>query len=230
MWRVIKAVLAILGALLLIAFVVELGSEGKPPVYYAIRRGDTNALQRYISSGGDVNRRIPFPKGAPTLLAIAASSGRIDAVDMLLKNKADPNFYCDGFDWSLLARVVDAHESRGSNDPYLEIMKLLLAHGANPNLTNQWGHHCPALYDAAEFGDAEMIKLLLAAGADVNATNNIGQIPLHIAKNVESARLLIAAGANLKALSYGETPADVALRNHRLEVHELLTNQSARLP
>lgn len=231
MSRVISLVLAIIGALLLLVFAVWFCSRTiKPGIYYAVKNGDTAAVQQFINGGGDVNRSIKFDKLSPSLLGVAVGYGRVQTVELLLKNKADPNFIAGGFDCNPLVIVVDTHDVKGSDDPYLQIMRLLLTHGANPNLADQRGHHCPALYDAAEFGSTEMVKLLLAAGADVNATNQFGQTPLHAVKDVESARLLLAAGANCKALCYGETPADVALREKRLEVYEFLTNQCTHLP
>jgi ankyrin repeat protein len=187
-------------------------------------------VQRYIRAGGEVNRRIKLTKTAPTLLEIAIWRGQIDTVELLLKNKADPNFCGLSYDGNPLVVVVDAHEAKRSDYPYVKIMKLLLAYGANPNLSDPWGQHCRALCDAAGFGDTEMIKLLLAAGADANATNRIGQTPLHVVENEECARLLLAAGANCKALWNGETPAEVALRDRRLPVHEFLSKECARLP
>jgi ankyrin repeat protein len=230
MRHVICATLAVFGVLLIIVTLVELSTEIKPAIYYAVRNGDTNAVQRYINNGGDVNRRIQLHKVAPTLLGIAISAGRVNLVDLLLKNKADPNFIAGGFYCYPLVRVVDADEVSAPDDPYLKIMKLLLAHGANPNLIELGGHHCPALYDAANFGNTKMIKLLLAAGANPNATNEFGQIPLHIVKNVESARLLLAAGADCKALANGETPAEVASRDKRLKVYEFLLRECPRRP
>jgi ankyrin repeat protein len=219
---IVRASLMTLGIALVIIVAVVLSTGIKPSIYYAVRDGDTKKVQKYLDGGGDVNRRIKFDKLGPTLLGIAAANGQVNTVELLLKNKANPDFAGNDFSFDPLVLAVDPHKSKDSDDSDLQITRLLLANGANPNVTNQQGNHCPALYDAAEFGRTEIVKLLLEAGADVNATNYFGQTPLHTVRNVESAKLLIAAGANCKALANGETPADVALREKRLGVYDIL--------
>jgi hypothetical protein len=80
-----------------------------------------------------------------------------------------------------------------------EITKLLLQHGADPNLATDDG--TTALMYAARNGNASVIRRLLRAGATVNARNKEGMTALMFASrtfcNPEAVQLLINAGANL---------------------------------
>jgi len=70
----------------------------------------------------------------------------------------------------------------------LEIMQLLLDHGADPNKKTRYGD--TALHTAAHFGNTNVIKLLLQHEADVTITNRDGKIPALEAKNPKMAQLL----------------------------------------
>ena len=120
--------------------------------------------------------------------------------------------------------IVDAKEklgrtplvnfaARAGND--IEIPKMLLAAGADPNIgsaKSDDGHS--ALQYAAETGNLELVKLLIAAHADVNYRNAYGWTPLHQAienARPEIARLLIAHGADANLENkLGETPLELA--------------------
>ena len=64
------------------------------------------------------------------------------------------------------------------------------------------------LIDATKKGDIDKIKYLLEEGEDVNGKNIIyGNTPLHYARNVKIAELLIEAGTNVNAKNKkGQTP------------------------
>lgn len=83
----------------------------------------------------------------------------------------------------------------------IEIAKMLLAAGADPNIESAKADDSPsALQYAAETGDIELAKLLIAAQAEINHRNAYGWTPLHQAVlNVrpEIVRLLIAHGADV---------------------------------
>ncbi len=78
-------------------------------------------------------------------------------------------------------------------DKRINTLRLLLAHGANPNCG---GHRTTSLSLAV--GSPEIMKLLLESGADPNLPSCSGWVPAQSAileKDVESLRLLVAAGA-----------------------------------
>jgi ankyrin repeat protein len=104
-------------------------------------------------------------------------------------------------------------------------MKLLLAHGADPNLATK--NHTTAFMLAAGLGwrdlysegsDADAIEFLrigLERGADINAANDLGNTALHGAAERGTAKVvefLVARGARLDAKNKkGQTPLDMAL-------------------
>jgi hypothetical protein len=99
----------------------------------------------------------------------------------------------------------------------VEVMKLLLAHGADPNIPTK--DHTTPLMALAGVGytlaidhhrsareDMEALRLLLELGADVNASNDQGMTPLmgaaHRGANQE-IRVLVEHGARLDARDKG---------------------------
>ena len=114
-------------------------------------------------------------------------------------------------------------------DGRFEVLKELLARGANVNATNSWG--ATSLHEAArsEAARAELALALINAGANVNARDPGGSTPLHVAvggftgcmdgmipfwvkhsiarSRIQVAEALVAHGADLDAAdSAGRTP------------------------
>ena len=65
---------------------------------------------------------------------------------------------------------------------HLEIVKVLLAAGAEINNTDNIGK--TPLHEVSRCGRLEIVKVLLAAGAEIDNTNNYGYTPLHYASNL----------------------------------------------
>lgn len=114
-----------------------------------------------------------------------------------------------------------------ANPPDPELGRLLLAHGANPNLTAADGttalnaaagayyrHPVGANEEALEFA-----KIMIDAGADVNAANEKGEIPLHHAAvrgYNPLVQYLVDKGAELDARTKnGRTPLQFAFIDSR---------------
>jgi len=78
-----------------------------------------------------------------------------------------------------------------------------------------------ALHCIVRWGDLSAANTLIEAGIDVNKAGDLGYTPLHVAcmqGNLEMVRLLVANGANLFAMSEGDTPFSTA----RLAGHDPL--------
>lgn len=105
----------------------------------------------------------------------------------------------------------------------LEISKILLKAGANPNV--QGKKQNSPLHEAAKNGNIKLVKALLAAGANPNSINHKYKTPLHEAAkhgNLEIVRLLIIAGANPQALDVqGRTAFAIAPVHIQLFLNEL---------
>jgi ankyrin repeat protein len=185
-------------------------------------------------------------------------SGQLTAVDLikiLLAKGADPNA-------RLAAPLFQRHHSGGDralgegSTPFMraaksgdvEVMRLLLAAGADPKLThpNQanalmlaagmgWRDGSPAApsYDQGSERDAiEAIKLCMASGLDINATTNNGETALHAAisgRGSESiVRFLVESGADLNARNkQGRTPLEVAIASRR-ELNDIVAYLKAK--
>ena len=90
----------------------------------------------------------------------------------------------------------------------------------------------PRIADAARRDDIEAVRALIAGGADVNAAHGDGMTGLHWAAlngNVEMARLLLEAGATLKAATRlgAHTPLHVAAKESHGEVVAILAEAGA---
>ena len=173
-----------------------------------------------------------------TRLVMAAQSGEMNAVLVLLKQRVDVNVPLpDGttaLHWAVRWNSIDAVDQlirAGANvnavsryhvtplalactNGSAAIAERLLQAGANPNASSTGE---PPIMVASRTGDVETIKVLLAGGAPVNATETErGQTALMWAVaegNAEAANVLIEHGADVNARSRnGFTPLLFAVR------------------
>ena len=249
---------------------------------YAARQGSLDAARALLEAGANPN--LVDPDGT-TALVFAIINGHYDTAALMLDKGADPNI-ADSAGMAALYAAVDmntlgevygrpARPSTSKLTP-LELMSLLLDHGANPNAQLRTPTlaraHTPGestleegatpLMRAAKNGDAAGMRLLLAHGADpsltqknqttalmlaagfgrglgvfakdyatdqqmldgvkvlvehgvdVNAVNNKGQTAMHFAVRASDdiVRYLAAHGARLDVKDkQGRTPLDAAL-------------------
>ena len=126
--------------------------------------------------------RFPSKSDSPWPLDVAIRVDRIKDARELLNKGANPNErWGQGGDHHPLQELLDSggYEVRGR----AEYVRLLLAHGADPNLRwcpfesrgmNEWGPSCTTerasapLHFAAALGDRDVVDLLLRAGADAS--------------------------------------------------------------
>ena len=77
----------------------------------------------------------------------------------------------------------------------------MLKSGANPNVPDPRGGATPLMY-AAAVGSVEAMTRLVDGGANVNAANSTGATALMwAATDIAKVRLLLARGADVKAVS-----------------------------
>jgi uncharacterized protein len=169
---------------------------------YPVRAPDMDHLEfikLLLDHGADVNVRVCGVKSTPTVCAGDSTDTRTIFTNQWL--------YEDG-----ATAFVRAAQSGD-----VELMKLLLAHGADPKIAT--AHNVTALAAASGIGwvegitfewseaeDLEAVKMCLALGIDVNAVDTDGRTALHGAAHkgrVAVIQLLADAGAKLDAHDYG---------------------------
>jgi len=158
--------------------------NGHTPLHYAVIAGSTRAAESLLSRGAEVNAGLG-QHGGWTALDLAAAFGRAEIARLLLAHGARPS------PSSLHAALHPKN---------LEVVSLLLSHGADVNSTR--GGETPLICAAARGPSLDALKLLLTAGAKVNAKNKSGQTALHRAAasgDAEMARALLCAGADVNA-------------------------------
>ncbi len=126
-------------------------------------------------------------KKDPTLLK-TVKAGNIQGVLTLLSHGAKVDTDDDNGTTALMF---------AANLGYTEIVRSLLAAGANINLTRKI-HGLTALMLAANSCQVDVVKLLVSQGANINATNHDGSTALMIAAlkgHIEIVQVLLAANA-----------------------------------
>jgi len=222
--------------------------DGLTPMILAIMNANYDLAAMLLEKGADPNvvdvsgrgalfaavdmHRLEWLFSRPT----PKSSGKLDSADiakLLLEKGANPNA-------RLTKRVKGLQHNSGGNSnlsvgstPFMKaattsdiaLMRLLVAHGADTNLTNEGGATPLMIAAGIKWSDLsglgsqsesiEAIQLCLDHGADVNATNNLGETALHGAaeRGADSVVSFLASkGAKLDARTKnGVTPLDVTL-------------------
>jgi ankyrin repeat protein len=153
----------------------------------ASKEGEFEVVEFLLNKNVHINPNIPKDNNDLTPLMYAASRDFPKIVEILLKNKANPNLCTKN---GLTALMM------GSGDGNITIVRLLLNHKANINAKSQ--NNDTALINACYSGNIEVVKVLLKNGADVNIQRNNSQtaLDLTIKKGyTEIIKLLKKAGA-----------------------------------
>jgi uncharacterized protein len=167
-----------------------IGSQGGlTALHFAARQGAAQAVTALVSGGVAVNLPSPGDKATPLLVAII--NGHFDIAAYLLEHGADPTLVSDAgvsplyatlnVQWAPIAAYPQprAHLQQGRG--YLDMMRLLLDKGADPNArikrkvwyssynfdqssVDEMG--ATPFWRAAYAADIDAMKLLVAAGAD----------------------------------------------------------------
>ena len=138
----------------------------------ALKNGDLVSLEMMLT-GFDANIR--DPQTGRIALSIAAETGNSQIAELLLKNGADvnnrqysisgkptrPTFQQEAI---VLSGRTPLHWAIAKK--HTDIVKLLLQHGANPNVRNSAGR--TVLQEACYTNHLESAELLLQSGADIN--------------------------------------------------------------
>jgi ankyrin repeat protein len=168
--------------------------EGATPVLWAIYTGHPELAPLLLGSRapdffeacalGQTRRVAELLAGDPSVINSHSADGftglgfacffrHLDTAKLLLDRGADP-----GLPSANALRVAPLHSAVAAG--LLEVVDLLLLHGADPN-PREGGGSTP-LHSAAGHGNREIIGRLLTAGADPTAQSNDGKTPADIAR------------------------------------------------
>jgi ankyrin repeat protein len=175
---------------------------GLTALLYAARQGHFETVRTLLDAGVDINQ-VSADKTTPLMMAII--NGHFDLGMYLLERGANSKLATVA-GGTPLYRVIDLQwapksfypqpNARQEKVTYLELMKTLLARGADPNarLAAQlwytgYGFELDGVepagatpfWRAAQVGDVDAMKLLVAQGADPNIATNEGVTPLLVA-------------------------------------------------
>ena len=173
--------------------------DGTTALHRAVHRDHLAAVELLIAAGADVDAANDY---GVTPLALACTNGSAEVVARLLDAGADPEVRTGG-ETALMTAVRTGA---------VDAIELLMAHGADLGATELASGQTLLMTAAAEMHPA-VVRLLLAHGADVHARSVVGFTPLTFAVragDLESARLLIAAGASAGERLPGVRPAGAA--------------------
>jgi len=180
------------------AKVTAVNREGVMPLQIAAINGNAAMIDKLIKAGADPNTALD--QFGDTALMMASRTGKIDSVKMLLDRGAKVNVIETwGNTTPLMWAVAEGHPP---------VVKMLIEHGADVNVRSKFvpsatgrgfegatpvaskpgqpaEEHSSGLLTplmfAAREGDLESAKLLVAAGADINATGGDGKDALGLA-------------------------------------------------
>jgi uncharacterized protein len=211
---------------------------GMTALLFAAREGHLDAVHELVEAGADVNLSSASDHISPLVTAII--NGHLDIANYLVDHGADTNLATD-YGLSPLYAVIDAQWAERTWYPaptideeethYLDLMKSLIAHGADPNIRlkkkpwyrtehGDWVSPVGAtpFWLAAKADDVEAMKLLLAAGANPSIATNAGTTPLMVAAGygLEPQVTRFAPNGRLAAVRYliEETSADVNAKDN----------------
>jgi ankyrin repeat protein len=197
------------------------------------------SAREVVSGGGNVDRADPCGR---TALHRASWYGYKNLVDFLLDKGASPNatdklgftpLHCAVMHSHLETAKALIHEGADVNwqthkegfapihfafmakEKKTRLVRLLIDHRADVNLTADPSGGKAPLHMAVVFADIGLARLLLDNGADVNVRNKAGATPLHEAARMglkQMVTLFIENGAEINARDQcGATPLDYAM-------------------
>ncbi len=187
------------------AAALALGSEDRPVAEGALRDALT-LVRRMLSAGADANRQTIYPTGGPagdvrinpaptgsSAVHIAASSGNLELVQLLLARGGNPNLVRKDGHTPFSVAVLAGD---------LGIVREMVARGAA--VSGRWNpqdkipdpveaitlarQNQSILHLAAIEGKPELLEYLHAQGASLTASNSKGETPLDLADQQERFR------------------------------------------
>ena len=148
----------------------------------------------------------------------ACATGLVEHVKMMLEHKPEVINELSSHGFTPLGSAAHFDQE--------EVVRLLLAHHADPNICSQNGYNSYPLHAALNNNNDQISKMLIEAGAEVNIVQNGRISPLHLAAqhgNIELIIALLEQGADIEARTeFGLTASDLAAEKGFHEIAEIL--------
>jgi ankyrin repeat protein len=186
---------------------LELLADGKTPLCLAAGFATPEAVSLLLEAGAN-----PNPDGDTLPLVEASRFNEPKVIPILINAGADPNRVTPFWGAPLMASNLSKHRD--------EMVRTLLACGANPELKNERGE--TALHRHAVYWNTGCIEQLLRVGAMALVRDSRGQTVLmamvrsnHTGRGETLVQMLLKAGIDLNAQDdKGKTALFLALENH----------------
>lgn len=218
------------------------------PFFEAIRRGDERAVDEAVAANADLLRARDGTGRSPVIAA--AYDGHPQLAEHLAEKLEQLAGGLGYFEAATVGNVeavrkaLDGDQAAvddSGNDGYsalhlaawfgrLEVARLLLERGADPNAVAQNDARVTPLHSAVSARHRDLVSLLLALGASANVFEHDGRTPLHTAAhNGDEAivSLLLLRGADpTRCSDDGLTPIDMAVEGGHRALAEMLREAS----
>jgi len=179
------------------------------PIHAAAHIGDLEMTKLLVESGAQLNVKGNthfIIQDTATPLYSAIQKHHAVVARYLIESGANPDEICDSSHATALTAACLSDQ--------MELVELLLQHGASPNGVNKKGSHGIDYFyfPLAMASSAHVVDLLVAAGADVNAKNRDQQTALHMLvddgrQKLDAIKALVRHGADVDIVdSHGRTP------------------------
>jgi uncharacterized protein len=224
---------------------------GWTALMYAARQNAVDAAAALADSKADLNAA---DADGTTALQLAVINLHYDLASLLLNKGADPDV-ADSTGMTALYAAVDMRAPAGMMtrpDPKLRdeidaagMVKVLLAHGANPNLRlrkpiigrhnnlvgdTSLGEGTTPLLRAAKANDLPVMRLLLDGGADSTIPLKDRTTTAMVATSLDAIKLLVEHGVDVNAFNInGQTLLHNAAQRGSTAIIQYVADQGARL-
>ena len=168
------------------------GDAGWTPLHVASFVGQVDIMRWLLDHGADPNARAKYHH---TPLYISTYGTHLEAVQVLIEHNADINSQSEDGKTALYG-VFSSQPLNESEGKVADIMRLLLKHGADPNIPRK--NKSTPLHRASSDGWLEAARLLLSYGARVDEKDGKGRTSFQLATSEghdEITKLLLEHGA-----------------------------------
>jgi ankyrin repeat protein len=184
--------------------------DGDSPLVVAASENKIELAQMFVQQGGDAS--LILDNGNTALVKATNSTVSTQVIEMLINSGGDADSK-NGEGTTALFNAIQANR--------VDIMTVLLDHGANPNLPGPKHPLWPSTYKP------KALQLLLSRGSDSKKTPGVMELAASL-KKIESIKILMRAGVSPNVRKDGiYTPLCSAIRDNSADIVTFLLENGA---